>query len=418
VTAHRAERARWWRSRAYDRCINVIAPAQPATNTASAEPRTYVARTVEEVEALRPAWAQLEVENLDAEIDHFLTVVRHGPNVSRPHVVRIERPDRGDILIVARLEEGPFETRIGYRTVSRARMRVLRVSFGGVIGTETDADRRLAFEELQRPLRDGEADVVILAQLDVDGPLWGLARDAGSRLTTDVGQTRTAHWSVSIAGSIDDFLAARSKTTRKTVKRYDNRMERLHPDARVHTFADESQLEELCAEMERVAATTYQRTLGAGFSGDPLERALMALGMRRGWFRAWVLYFGDIPVAFWQGFAYRGVYATGCPGFDPEYTKDRVGAYLAVRMIEELCASGDVQTLDWGHGDADYKRQFGDTRREQADILFFARTPRAVRVRLTRAGAAGATRLAKRMLAGSGRAQRLKRAWRDRLARG
>jgi len=418
VTAHRAEQARRWRSRAYDRGINVIAPAQPAADTTSTEPRTYVARTVEEVHALRPVWAKLEVENLDAEIDHFLTVVRHGANVSRPHVVRIERPDRRDILIVARLEEGPFETRIGYRMVSRPRMRMLRVSFGGVIGAETEADRRLALEELQRPLRDGEADVVILAQLDVEGPLWELACDAGSRLTRDVGQPRNAHWSVAIPSSMDDFLAARSKNTRKSTGYYARRMLRDHPDTRVRLFEDEKELDGLCADMERVAATTYQRKLGAGFAGDPLERALMALGMRRGWYRAWVLYFGNTPVAFWQGFAYGGVYATGCPGFDPEYTKDRVGAYLAVRMIEQLCESADVQSLDWGHGDADYKKNFGDTRLEEAQVLLFAPTFRGVRVRLVRVGAAAATRLAKRVLAGSGRAQRLKRAWRDRLARG
>ncbi len=418
MTAHRAERAHRQRLRAYDRGINVIAPAQPAADTPSSEPRTYVARTVEEVDALRPVWAQLEVENLDAEIDHFLTVVSHGPNVSRPHVVHIERPDRGDILIVARLEEGAFETRIGYRVVSRPKMRVLRVSFGGVIGTETDADRRLAFEELQRPLRDGEADVVILAQLDVEGPLWELACDAGSPLTRDVGQARNPHWSVAVPASMDDFLAARSKSTRKSTGYYARRMLRDHPEARVRLFEDEGELDELCADMERVAATTYQRRLGAGFAGDRLERALMALGLQRGWYRAWVLYLGDTPVAFWQGFAYRGVFSTGCPGFDPEYTKDRVGAYLAVRMIEQLCESGDVQSLDWGHGDAEYKKNFGDTRREEAEVFLFAATFRGMRVRLIRAGAAAATRVAKRLLAGSGRAQRLKRAWRDRLARG
>jgi CelD/BcsL family acetyltransferase involved in cellulose biosynthesis len=377
-----------------------------------------VARTVEEVEALRAAWAHVGVENLDADIDHFLTVVAHSPSACRPHVVLIERPDARDILIVARLEDGPFETRLGYRTISRARMRVLRVSFGGVLGAETDAERRLALDALRRPLAEGEADVVVLPQLDVDGPLWKLASATGSRLTTDATQPRNAHWSVAIPSSMEEFLNARSKSTRKSTKYYDRRMDREHPDARVRRFDDENEVGELCADMERVAATTYQRQLGAGFAGDRLERALMALGMRRGWFRAWVLYFGDTPVAFWQGFAYLGVYATGCPGFDPEYTKDRVGAYLAVRMIEDLCGSEDVHSLDWGHGDADYKRQLGDARREEGEVHFFAPTLRGTRVRLVRAAAAAATRLAKRALDRSGRVTEVKRAWRDRLARG
>jgi CelD/BcsL family acetyltransferase involved in cellulose biosynthesis len=215
---------------------------------------------------------------------------------------------------------------------------------------------------------------------------------------------------------MDDFLAARSKNTRKSTRYYDRRMLRDHPETRVRLFEDEADLDELCEDMERVAATTYQRRIGAGFGNTALERALMRLGMRRRWFKTWVLYFGDTPVAFWQGFSYRGVYATGCPGFDPQYTHDRVGAYLAVRMIEQLCESDDVHTLDWGHGDADYKRNFGDRCLEEGEVHFYAATLRGARLRLVRGAAATAVKLAKRVLASSGRIKRVKRAWRDRLA--
>ena len=361
-------------------------------------------------------WARVDVQNLDADIDHLLTVVEHSAHDCRPHVVLIERADAADILIVARLEDGPLETRIGYRTIARPRARVLRVSFGGVIGAETDADRRLALDELRRPLREGEADLVVLPQLDTSGALWALASTTGSALMRDAAQARNAHWSVAVPESMDDFLAARSKNTRKSTKYYDRRMLRDHPETRVRLFCEEADLDELCDAMERVAATTYQRSIGAGYAGSPLERALMRLGMQRSWFRTWVLYFGETPVAFWQGFAYRGVYATGCPGFDPAYTQDRVGAYLAVRMIEQLCESDDVHTLDWGHGDADYKRNFGDRCLEEGEVHFYAATLRGARLRLVRGAAAAAVRLAKRVLASSGRIKRVKRAWRDRLA--
>jgi CelD/BcsL family acetyltransferase involved in cellulose biosynthesis len=139
--------------------------------------------------------------------------------------------------------------------------------------------------------------------------------------------------------------------------------------------------------------------------------------MRRGWFRAWVLYFGATPVAFWQGYVYKGVFATGCPGFDPAFTRDRVGAYLAVRMIERLCEDEEVHSLDWGHGEADYKRTLGEERREEVDILMFAPTFRGVRVNILRTGTVAATRLAKKVLGDSELSGRIKRAWRDRLAR-
>ena len=81
--------------------------------------------------------------------------------------------------------------------------------------------------------------------------------------------------------------------------------------------------------------------------------------MERGWFRAYVLYLDDEPVAFWQGQAYNGVFSTGVPGFDPAYADHRVGNYVLFKLIADLCADESIETLDYGFGDAEYKRRFG-----------------------------------------------------------
>jgi CelD/BcsL family acetyltransferase involved in cellulose biosynthesis len=377
--------------------------------------RVTVARTVDEVEALRPAWERLPVGDIDADIDYFLTVIRHRSEVVRPHVVLIERDGAPRLMIAARLEEAAMDIRLGYRVLARPRLRTLRVAFGGVVGAAGDDDRRRALDELQRPLREGEADAVVLAQIEADGPLCALARESGSRMRRPHLDAPTAHWSVAIPGSMEEFLAQRSSRTRKNIRYYDRRLVRDNPDLRVRTFRSESELDELCADMEQIAATTYQRTLGAGFTGDDQDRALMALGMARGWFRAWVLYLGDRPVAFWHGYAYGGTFTTGCPGFDPAFARDRVGAYLAVRMIEQLCTEDALHTLDWGAGDAEYKRTLGDAGRQEVDMMIFAPTVAGLRAGFLRLSVAALAHVGKRTLGDRG-VRRARRMWRDRLA--
>jgi Acetyltransferase (GNAT) domain len=394
----------------------LAAREKPAPALLTGEPRVTIARTVDEVEALRPAWQEMPVGDVDADIDYFLTVVRHRVEVVRPHVVLIERDGVPPLMIVARLEDAPLEVRLGYRVVARPKLRTLRVAFGGIVGVAGDSDRRRVLHELRRPLREGEADAVVVSQLEARGRMCSLARASAPRMCRDHAGAPAAHWSVPIPNSMEAFLAERSSRTRKNARYYDRRMKRDHPDLRVRSFRRESELDELCTDMERVAATTYQRNLGAGFTGNPQDRALMALGMARGWFRAWVLYFGDRPVAFWHGYAYRGTFTTGCPGFDPEFTKDRVGAYLAVRMVESLCADDAVHTLDWGHGEAEYKRTLGHEQREELDVVLFAPTAAGLRAALLRSAAAAVTRLVERMLGDAG-VKRIRRAWRDRLKR-
>ena len=74
------------------------------------------------------------------------------------------------------------------------------------------------------------------------------------------------------------------------------------------TFGDElsleiirepSQIERLFTDAERIASTTYQRALGAGFADTPERRALTEVALAKGWLRAYLLYVRGEPIAFW-----------------------------------------------------------------------------------------------------------------------
>ena len=62
--------------------------------------QVVVARTVDEVESLRKIWETAGVSDLDSDIDYFLTVVRYGSFVVRPHVVLIRRPGRPALMAI------------------------------------------------------------------------------------------------------------------------------------------------------------------------------------------------------------------------------------------------------------------------------------------------------------------------------
>ena len=122
------------------------------------------------------------------------------------------------------------------------------------------------------------------------------------------------------------------------------------------------------------------------------------------------------PVAFWYGLAYAGTFFIGTPGYDPEYGELRVGLYLQMRMMEDLCADPTVHAVDYGFGDAQYKRSFGDTAWEEADVLLFAPTFRAARINAIRTSVVLGTRLAKRALGPERVGQLKRRARRQRAA--
>jgi CelD/BcsL family acetyltransferase involved in cellulose biosynthesis len=171
-----------------------------------------------------------------------------------------------------------------------------------------------------------------------------------------------------------------------------NRLRReLGPALGVRRFTDARDLDRLFEDLETVAARTYQRALGVGFRDTPAMRAEIAHAMERGWFRAYVLSIGGIPCAFTYGLRHGGTYHSGATGFDPRLRLG-VGDYLMNREIEDLCGDPEIHRLDFGFGDAEYKRRYADEVREEATIRLYAPAPRALCCNAGHASLAGLDR--------------------------
>ena len=84
------------------------------------------------------------------------------------------------------------------------------------------------------------------------------------------------------------------------------------------------------------------------------------------------------------------------------------------RMVEELCREGGLEWIDFGFGDAEYKRHFGDDSWLEEDVLVWAGRPRPIRLNLTRTALRSADRSARFVLERGRLLARTRRLWRDR----
>jgi CelD/BcsL family acetyltransferase involved in cellulose biosynthesis len=380
--------------------------------------RVTVARTVEELEALREPWHRLQGRHFPNDPDAFLTILRRRPEAIRPHVVLLEQDGEPRSLVLGRVEEVRLSTRLGYRELYAPRVRSITVVNQGVLGDASEGAARSLLAELRGSLARGEADVLRLRNLRLDSPLHRLARTEPSFLRRQHGSRPAVHWELELPSTFDDFLRGLSSSTRESVRRYSRKLTKEYGDRlELRVLREPGEIDTLFRDVETVAAKTYQGGLGVAFSGDELQRSLTALAMERGWFRSWLLYLDGEPCAFWHGEAYRGVFRIGVPGYDPQYAQLRVGTFVLMRLVEDLCADETVDTVDYGFGDAEYKRRFGSRSWQEEDVLVYAPTARAVRINLVRTALLAAVGVARRVLQRGDALGRVKRGWRKRLSR-
>src|SRR5919198_1368030 len=91
----------------------------PAPGVADERARVVVLRSIEEVQAARERWQRARWGTFEADQDVFLTVIDARDEALRPHVVLVERGDRIEAGLVARLERAPLECRFGYKVLYR-----------------------------------------------------------------------------------------------------------------------------------------------------------------------------------------------------------------------------------------------------------------------------------------------------------
>lgn len=315
-------------------------------------------------------------------------------------------------LIAGRLSETDHEWRLGYLKLGSTRARIFRVVTGGFLGTiEGDEEARLLCRALVDYLREGEADAVQLVGVRVGSPLLRAAMESAGWLLRDRSVHVEPHWWLSLPGSYEEYYRSRTRNTKHTIRQCRNRIEKKFGDrVEVRCYRKPDEVAVAMRDIERIAAHTYQRALGVGFIADEERRREWKHEAEQGWLAAFVLYLDGQPSAFWTGAIYRNIFNSYTTGFDPKLAYHHPGSFLLMEMIKIFCALG-VKAIDFGSGEADYKRKFGTENLEEASPVLFAPTYRGLRLALSTNALALANKTSRKVLSDANRV-RLKTFWR------
>jgi CelD/BcsL family acetyltransferase involved in cellulose biosynthesis len=361
--------------------MTVVSPLPGTTVTA--------ARSIEAVEGLRPVWERLQGHDLPSDIDYFLCVAEHNPEVLRPHVLLVEPPEGKPSILAAHVYETSIPHRLGPWTPYGPRLRALNV-FKGVVGSPGEAELEIALDALREELDDG-IDAILLRNLQVPSALHTVATRTFPRRSRQRWLLPRARWEADITMDPNGALEALSDSTRGNLRRTTRRLRRAFGDElQTRVYDGPGDAEVVFRDVDTVAVRTYQTQQRPVYRDDDLERALTRLGLEKGWFRAYVLYLGDRPVSFWTGFAYAGMFGwRGVTGYDPDFRSFGVGKYLLSEMLDHLARDPEIRRFSLGAGDLPYKRQFGDRGHEEIDIRAFASRPRPLAANYVGSGVQG-----------------------------
>jgi hypothetical protein len=245
--------------------------------------------------------------------------------------------------------------------------------YGGIIGEQTDEVCAVLIHKAMEMLSGDELDAICLNYVPLGSPAFRQATKIPNVFCRTRFPRIERHWTMAIPGNMDAVYQSLSSKTRNTLRRKTRKLEKQFAgQIRVVTYRDENECEQAICAASHISEHTYHAGLGAGLVNDPQTQEMMKTASRQGWLRMSILYIKDEPCSFQLGLRYGKSYFLEQLGFNPSWKQWNVGTYLFNKVLEELCLDPHVEELNFGFGDAQYKRTYATEHWDEASVYIFA----------------------------------------------
>jgi len=203
------------------------------------------------------------------------------------------------------------------------------------------------------------------------------------------------HQFIKFPPSLDEYMLQLGSRSRQSLRNSTRRLEKEMDGAvRVECFEQPESVSRFAADASAISRKTYQwNLLDLGFRDSEGLRTRLRWVSEHGWFRSYIMYCRDVPVAFMWGHQFGDCYYIDDGGYDPDYAKLSVGSVLQLKLIEHLFAGTKrPRFLDFSTGFGTHKGRFGNFSRRELNVLIL---PATLRNRLLKLGYVGTDSLSK-----------------------
>jgi len=263
----------------------------------------------------------------------------------------------------------PLDCYLGDFRVLRLPMLRLRL-----VGIDFPEDE-LAYDMLWVELESDDCDAVFLDAVPVESFVWQYARRADDSFRIYLPGDPSPRPRIRISGTFEAYLKQFSARHRHNLRRRVSKFQEECSPMRVERYTAPEQVAPFLELALLVSRKTYQwKVFNRGLTDTGVLTRRLEFAAANGWFRSYILFSGDKPVAFVAGWQRQGIYDHHEIGYDPDYRKYAPGTVLHMAMIEDLFSADPPGILDFGSY-AKYKEELSTESYPEGRMFLFKRRP-------------------------------------------
>src|SRR6266568_7958792 len=368
--------------------------------------------TFDQIESVGKAWEQFQWHP-NADADFFRLITEGRKEIKGPCVLALRQGEQVKALLAGRVRSCRLSNLPGLAAAMQPRIKVLEVIYGGMMGDWSGENLDRLLVVLKASLAGGLWHAVRFRMLNLQSPLWERCRFYFPKPCRGSVDAPNFHWSLRLPKSYEEFYRGLDSKIRKNLNRHRKHLETDFSEISVSQFERIEDLDRITSTTEAIVSKTYQKGLERDWRGAEMMKRV-SLWLRRGHFTACFLHLNGRACAYQHVLKYQGrAFGVGT-AYDPGFQRYAVGRFIQLKALEKLYEQRDVTELDFGLGDAEYKRELCNRHWEEADLVLFGPSRAGLLANAMRAGEMAAIRLGRKLLMSAGVFGWMKNTWRER----
>ncbi len=358
--------------------------------------------------SIRDLW-QLWQAHPNADVDFFESVVESRPSVVNPMAIVLYFKEAPVAMAVGRLEKFILPATFGYLKIFNSELLQFTIVYGGLMGTWDEQGSATFVNYLRKWMQRDRVDAVYLAAMQCEQPVYRAAVRGVPFFLRHTPVKDNFHWWAELAETPELLKSKINKADRKKERKL---AQHSGGEIELKIFQKPEDVPEFCSAAEKIIQTTYLRGLGVGFCDNEEMRKRLGVTSRKGWMNGFILYANNQPCAFQLGTLYQSVLYLDYTGFKSDLYPYSPGRILFIKMVDHLCRTQAVRGIDFGFGDAEFKRRYADRSWKESDLYLFNQTPTLLMANLVRNSVALFRGIAEKMLRHFDLHDQVKKWWR------
>ncbi len=377
--------------------------------------------SLDEIKIIRNEWKKL-VENIQEtniyiDPDYFIQQFESRAKGAKPHVMLFKKDGKSKAILIGWTKEQKIPCWLGYYKIETPLLNSLEIEIGGLVTDGTKEAEEVLKKYLKSVLLNKNFELILIDHISETNPLWESLISGAALGAKPVYKESTAWVSKIYDKETDSPNELHSSKTKAKFRRKARRLlEQFNNQLKIIKLTSQDDMEFFIKNADIIGQKSYQYAIDVGVKNNSYWRNMLNSLVEGNFFRGYLLMNNDKPIAYSQGAIYKDYYYQFATAYDLEYRKFSPGEYLRLEFTKDLIEE-KIGFIDYGYGDADYKRMFGTHSVKEATLRIYGK---GLKPKIAKGLDKGTTTISEKLknkLEKAGLFNKIKKMWRSKLSK-